>query len=122
MKYFRVPVHNSNAYRSRGPEIVQVECKSGRIYVTDDQGHRFYKEPDIDKNGNPYLALHATFCDDFRLYMSKEAAEDYIRWFDTYRLLARCWDSRKLYNASRKTLEKVLQILKEGDEKCANLF
>lgn len=118
MKYFRVPVHKSNAYRQRGPEIVQVECKSGRLYVTDDQGHRFYKEPGIDKNGNPYLEHHTAFCNDFRLYMSKEAAEDYIRWFEAYGLLVRCWDAQKFVNASRKTLEKVLQVLnQEGGDK-----
>lgn len=115
--WYRVPVYRGNAYRRAGKSIQPTQCRKGRIYYTDDRHNRYIKEFETDKNGNEFLRLEEARCDDFRLYKSEKAAEDYFKWFDVYEKVITAINSNWLCKAPVETLEKVLQIICQEEPK-----
>lgn len=111
--FFRAVVPRSNAERRGGLKILSVACKAGRKYLSDQDGHRFFIEEDMDVNGNPYHRLNGED-GQYRLYKTMEAATMYHRQYLLHREYCELTRGNYLCNCPVSALETVLTVLKGG--------
>lgn len=113
MRLYRVTVIGSNAERQRGKVVDEVTVKVGTKWLTDDNGRCYYKAPLEDANRNLYFQLNTTYCMDYRLYQTEQAAKDYLRQAELRVTLCRAVRNFN-FNAPLPVLEKVMDMLKES--------